>query len=81
MVKKQAPDIQGNKLTFTVRNETEATALARKLKDPLKASFIKLGFPNWLKLKQPVKESKEEFQQFIEQKQQEDHTKNGCCFN
>ncbi|WP_396126275.1 PolC-type DNA polymerase III [Anaerobacillus sp. CMMVII] len=73
-LKGQTPVIQGQKLILTVRNETEATALSRKLKEPLKSSFLKLGFQNY-QVETTVKESKQEFQQFIEQKEQEDHSK------
>lgn len=73
-LKGQTPVIEGNKLSINVRNETEAIALSRKLKEPIKESFLKLGFPNYL-VETVVKESKKEFQQFVEQKEQEDHSK------
>ncbi len=73
-LKAQTPAIQGQKIMITVRNETEATALSRKLKDPLKDVFLKLGFPSY-QVEATVKQSKQEFQQFIEQKEQEDHSK------
>ncbi|RXI97971.1 PolC-type DNA polymerase III [Anaerobacillus alkaliphilus] len=73
-LKGQTPEIQGQKIIITVRNETEATALSRKLKDPLKDAFLRLGFPNYL-VEATVKQSKQEFQQFVAQKEQEDHSK------
>ncbi|OIJ17872.1 PolC-type DNA polymerase III [Anaerobacillus alkalidiazotrophicus] len=73
-LKGQTPVIEGNKLSINVRNETEAIALSRKLKEPIKESFLKLGFPNY-QVETVVKESKKEFQQFVEQKEQEDHSK------
>ncbi|QOY34511.1 PolC-type DNA polymerase III [Anaerobacillus isosaccharinicus] len=73
-LKGQTPTIQGQKLTISVRNETEGTALSRKLREPLKEAFLKYGFPNY-QLETAVKQSKKEFQQFVEQKEQEDHSK------
>lgn len=73
-LKGQKPVLQGQKLTITVRNETEGIALSRKLKEPLKEAFMIVGFPSY-QIETIVKESKQEFQQFIEQKEQEDHSK------
>lgn len=73
-LKTQTPKLEGQKLIITVRNETEAVALSRKLKEPLKESLNKVGFPNYL-IEPLIKESSKEFQQFVEQKQQEDHAK------
>ncbi len=73
-LKGQTPTIEGQQLKINVRNETEATALNRKLKEPLKMAILKLGFPNY-QLVTVVKQSSQEFQQFLEQKEQEDHSK------
>lgn len=73
-LKGQTPVIEGQKLIISVRNETEATALARKLKEPLKEAFFNVGFP-YFQVETTVKESKKEFQQFVQQKEEEDHSK------
>ncbi|WNF35423.1 PolC-type DNA polymerase III [Bacillaceae bacterium IKA-2] len=70
----QTPMISGQKLIISVRNETEATALIRKLKAPFKETFLKLGFQNY-QLETEIKQSKQEYQEFIEKKAEEDDSK------
>lgn len=70
----QVPEVNGNKLTIQVRNETEGMALTRKLREPLIESFKKVGFPPF-QIETKVKQLNEEYRQFVEQKEQEDHSK------
>ncbi|TLS37367.1 PolC-type DNA polymerase III [Pseudalkalibacillus caeni] len=74
VLKNQEPRMNGNKLIISVRNQTEATIAKRKLADPIAAIYESCGFPK-LFLEVEVKESEQDYQKFMEQKQQEDQTK------
>ncbi|WP_096199396.1 PolC-type DNA polymerase III [Bacillus sp. FJAT-45350] len=66
--------VNGRQLIVEVRNETEAVALKRKLPIPLHDVLRQFGFPEFL-VEAEVKESAQEFEKFVEQRQQEDHSK------
>ncbi|WP_017727349.1 PolC-type DNA polymerase III [Halalkalibacterium ligniniphilum] len=74
LLQKQTPSFDGKRLVIQVRNETEAVALKRKLTDPLHQSLRSLGLPA-VQLEAEIKESKQEFKKFVEQREQEDHSK------
>lgn len=70
----QQPKLNGQKLIVEVRNETEGMALSKKLREPLAEAFKNIGFPVF-QIETKVKQMKDEYKQFVEQKQQEDHSK------
>ncbi|NEU29337.1 PolC-type DNA polymerase III [bacterium LRH843] len=71
----QAPTYDdGKRLIIQVRNETEAVALKRKLTEPLLQSVQSLSLPN-VQLDMDIRSSKKEFEKFVEQRNQEDHSK------
>ncbi|MGO4887743.1 PolC-type DNA polymerase III [Anaerobacillus sp. MEB173] len=74
LLKDQKPVLKDAKIMINVRNETEAVALKRKLPELLAPTFQRVGFPA-LQLELVVKESQQEYEKFVEQKQQEDHSK------
>ncbi|OLS37507.1 PolC-type DNA polymerase III [Alkalihalophilus pseudofirmus] len=74
LLSNQSPRFDGKRLEINVRNETEAVALKRKLQDPLRESLVSLSLPN-VGFEPAIKESKQEFQKFVEQREQEDHSK------
>ena len=74
VLKSQTPKISGNKLIVTVRNETEAAIARRKLSGPLSECYTHAGFPKYM-LEVEVKASEQDYQKFVEQKQQEDQSK------
>ncbi|WP_078554619.1 PolC-type DNA polymerase III [Bacillus alkalicellulosilyticus] len=74
MLENQTPQLQGRSLVIEARNETEAMAVKRKLQEPLSTSMRKFGF-SLPQLEIAIKESKQEFEQFIEKRAQEDHSK------
>lgn len=74
MLKQQEPRLSGRHLELYVRNEAEAMAFKKKMEAPMNDSLHKVGFPS-IHLKLEVKESKEEFERFLEVRQQEDHSK------
>ncbi|MED3646205.1 PolC-type DNA polymerase III [Halalkalibacterium halodurans] len=74
MLEKQTPRFDGKRLVIQVGNETEAIALKRKLTEPLQQAVQSFGFPA-VQLDAEVKESKQAFEKFVEQRKQEDHSK------
>ncbi|OZM58609.1 PolC-type DNA polymerase III [Lottiidibacillus patelloidae] len=74
LLQEQRPKLEGNKLSIACRNETEATALKRKLSELISSGYEKHGFPS-LSFDTTVEHSKQEYDQFIEQKAEEDRTK------
>ncbi|HET7615580.1 MAG TPA: exonuclease domain-containing protein, partial [Bacillales bacterium] len=70
----QKPILKDSKLVLSAQNETEAVVFKRKLADPLIRQYQAFGFPV-LKIEVEVDASDEAFEKFLEQKQQEDHTK------
>ncbi len=73
-ISQQQPKLNGQKLIVEVRNETEGMALSKKLREPLAEAFKNIGFPVF-QIETKVKQMKDEYKQFVEQKQQEDHSK------
>ncbi|MBP3952001.1 PolC-type DNA polymerase III [Bacillus suaedae] len=74
MLLNQAPSFDGKRLVIQVRNETEAVALKRKLIEPFAETLLSLGLPS-IKLDTHIQESKKEFEEFIEKREKEDHSK------
>ncbi|MBU8906976.1 PolC-type DNA polymerase III [Desertibacillus haloalkaliphilus] len=70
----QQPTVNGQQLTIQVRSDTEAIALKRKLTEPLHKTLTSLGLPVF-QLEAEVKESQQDYERFVEQKKQEDHSK------
>ena len=67
------PEVSGNKLTISVRNDTEGLALKRKYGPVISDIYQSYGFPN-LSIETEIKseEKNEEYQQFLLAKQKED---------
>lgn len=74
LLSKQTPTYDGKRLVIRVRNETEAVALKRKLTEPFLQSVQTLGLPV-IQIDTDIRESKQEFEKFVEQREQEDHSK------
>ncbi|WP_413381539.1 PolC-type DNA polymerase III [Alkalihalobacillus sp. 1P02AB] len=74
LLQNQIPKFDGKRLVITVRNETEAVALKRKLNEPLREALEQLSLPQ-VTIDAHINESKKEFERFIEQREQEDHSK------
>ncbi|MCG1020684.1 PolC-type DNA polymerase III [Sutcliffiella horikoshii] len=70
----QVPTLQGNKLLLKARNEAEAIAVKKKLSSTICSTYEGFGFPTFI-LDTSLSHSEEEYQQFVEQKQQEDKQK------
>lgn len=70
----QVPQMEGNKLIVYARHEAEATALSRKLVELLNDVLASFGFPP-CQIEVRIKESKQEFAEFVEQRSQEDQSK------
>jgi DNA polymerase III subunit alpha, Gram-positive type len=73
LLNEQFPDVNGNKLTISVRNDTEGQALKRKYGETITKIFQSLGFPS-LSIETELKndEKNDEYQQFLLAKQKED---------
>ncbi|WP_210340777.1 PolC-type DNA polymerase III [Alkalicoccobacillus gibsonii] len=74
LLKNQTPNYDGRTVTIQVRNETEATALKRKLADPLNECLNRFGLSNVL-LEATYQESTQAFEQFVKNREEEDHSK------
>ncbi|MCL7746502.1 PolC-type DNA polymerase III [Halalkalibacter alkaliphilus] len=74
LLKKQTPKYDGKRLVIQVRNETEAVALKRKLSEPFQTTLAQLSLPP-VNIDTHIHESKQEFEKFVEQREQEDHSK------
>ncbi|WP_227935844.1 PolC-type DNA polymerase III [Alkalihalobacillus deserti] len=70
----QSPSFDGKRLVIQVRNETEAVALKRKLSEPFQETLSKLSLPS-IKMDTDIRESKQEFEKFVEKRDEEDHSK------
>ncbi|GAF63677.1 DNA polymerase III PolC [Bacillus sp. TS-2] len=70
----QTPAFDGKRLVIAVRNETEAVALKRKLHEPLQMVLEELSLPA-IQIDANIQESKKDFERFVEQREQEDHSK------
>ncbi|ETI70335.1 DNA polymerase III PolC [Neobacillus vireti LMG 21834] len=73
LLNEQHPDVNGNKLTVTVRNDTEGQAIKRKYGGTITNIYQSFGFPN-LSIETEInnEEKNEEYQQFLLAKQKED---------
>ncbi|WP_066150137.1 PolC-type DNA polymerase III [Halalkalibacter krulwichiae] len=74
LLTKQTPSFDGKRLVIEVRNETEAVALKRKLSEPFQQAVTSLSLP-LIKIDTDIKESKQEFEKFVEKRNEEDHSK------
>jgi DNA polymerase-3 subunit alpha (Gram-positive type) len=74
LLSKQTPTYDGKRLVIQVRNETEAVALKRKLSDPFQEAITELSLPS-IKIDTDIRESKQEFEKFVEKRNEEDHSK------
>ncbi|UTR10832.1 PolC-type DNA polymerase III [Evansella sp. LMS18] len=73
-LQEQTPQMDGRKLIIAVMNETEAEMVKRRLQEPFQQVVRELGFEVPV-LETEVKESKEAIEKFVEQKNEEDHSK------
>src|SRR3954469_15535311 len=73
LLNEQIPEVSGNKLTVSVRNEAEGLALKRKYGPVIGTIYQSFGFP-LLAMDTEIKseEKNEEYQQFLLAKQKED---------
>lgn len=73
LLHEQLPEVNGNKLTINVRNETEGLALKRKYGEIISKIYQSFGFPS-LSIETELKnvEKSDEYQQFLLAKQKED---------
>lgn len=73
LLNEQLPDVNGNKLTISVRNDTEGQAIKRKYGETITKIFQSFGFPN-LSIETELKndEKNDEYQKFLLAKQKED---------
>ncbi|SET40613.1 DNA polymerase-3 subunit alpha [Salinibacillus kushneri] len=69
----QTPEVSGNKLTITARNEAESQAIKKRLQGPLQDFCMKIGCSP-LQIQVDAKESEEDRKRFMEMRQQEDKT-------
>lgn len=73
-LQEQVPKLEGNRLTLTVMNETEGEMIKRRVQAPLQQAFEEVGFGKPM-IETIVQESKEAVERFVEQKNEEDHSK------
>ena len=73
LLNEQMPDVSGNKLTITVRNEAEGLALKRKYGSVIGNIYQSFGFP-LLAIETDIKteEKNDEYEKFLLAKQKED---------
>ncbi|TYR82754.1 PolC-type DNA polymerase III [Priestia megaterium] len=74
LLQDQMPTLNGMKLVLNVRHDAEGTALRKKYGQLICDQYASYGFPN-LQLTTEVVHSEEAFQQFVEQRKQEDTEK------
>ncbi|UOE92805.1 PolC-type DNA polymerase III [Alkalihalobacillus sp. LMS39] len=74
MLENQVPKWNGKQIVVEVRNDTEGIAVKRKCTEILASTMKTFGFPS-VTLEIVVKESEKEFEKFVEQRAQEDHSK------
>ncbi|MDG5788152.1 PolC-type DNA polymerase III [Evansella sp. AB-P1] len=73
-LQEQIPYMNGNKLNIAVMNETEGEMILRRVQEPLQNAFEEVGFNKPI-IETTIKESKEAIEKFVEQKNEEDHSK------
>ncbi|WP_223260319.1 hypothetical protein [Priestia megaterium] len=74
LLQDQMPRLNGAKLIVNARHDAEGTALRKKYSQLIADQYASYGFPN-LQLMTEVVHSEEAFQQFVEQRKQEDTEK------
>ncbi|WP_059105201.1 PolC-type DNA polymerase III [Shouchella shacheensis] len=74
MVRAQTPELVEGRLRIKARNEAEAGALARKLKEPFHHIVTMVGLPV-IPFDVHVEESKEAYEEFVRKRAEEDHSK------
>ncbi|MFF2449815.1 PolC-type DNA polymerase III [Neobacillus sp. NPDC058068] len=73
LLNEQHPEVNGNKLTVTVRNDTEGQAIKRKYGGTITDIYQSFGFPILsIETEINIEEKNEEYQQFLLAKQKED---------
>ncbi|MDQ0198597.1 PolC-type DNA polymerase III [Neobacillus ginsengisoli] len=73
LLNEQIPAVHGNKLTLSVRNETEGMALKRKYAGTIATIYQSFGFPALtIETELQTEEKNDEYQQFLLAKQKED---------
>lgn len=73
LLNEQMPAVHGNKLTLSVRNETEGLALKRKYAGTIATIYHSFGFPTLtIETELQTEEKNDEYQQFLLAKQKED---------
>ncbi len=73
LLNEQIPQVNGNKLTIMVRNETEGLTLKRKYSSVINDIYQSFGFPPIsMETAIQIEEKNEEYQQFLLAKQKED---------
>jgi DNA polymerase III subunit alpha, Gram-positive type len=74
LLKDQQPMLQGSKITIKTRNDAEAISVKKKFGQVISTQYENMGFPQ-IQFDTTVEYSAEEFEKFVEQKEQEDRTK------
>ncbi|MGZ4159263.1 MAG: PolC-type DNA polymerase III [Neobacillus sp.] len=73
LLNEQIPAVHGNKLTLSVRNETEGLALKRKYAGTIVTIYQSFGFPALtIETELQTEEKNDDYQQFLLAKQKED---------
>ncbi|MCF6410605.1 PolC-type DNA polymerase III [Pseudalkalibacillus salsuginis] len=74
MLSGEQPALEGNKVIVRVSNDAQAMLFQRKLGPSLGTAFKRYGFPS-LTFETKVEQNQEDYQRFVEQREQEDKTK------
>ncbi len=74
MLSGEQPALEGNKVIVRVSNDAQAMLFQRKLGPSLGTAFKRYGFPP-LTFETKVEQNQEDYQRFVEQREQEDKTK------
>ncbi len=74
ILSEKKPAVEGNKITVTVSNDAQAMLFQRKLAPSISSVFSQYGFPT-LVFNTKVEQNEEDYQRFVEQREQEDKTK------
>ncbi|WP_066320650.1 PolC-type DNA polymerase III [Bacillus sp. FJAT-29814] len=73
LLNEQVPEVSGNKITLSVRNEAEGLTIKQKYSPIISEIYQSVGFPPLsFETKVNSEEKSEEYQQFLEAKQKED---------
>lgn len=74
LLNEQVPEVKGLKLTVKTRNDTEGMAVKKKYAQHISQIYQEFGFPLFT-LDTEVNHSKQEYEKFLAEKQQEDQEK------